>query len=421
MDELLSALPDEVFAAAESDLCQGARRDRGRRGMSAEQALRALVLKQLTGMSYEQLSFALDDSASYRAFCRLAPGDRAPKKSTLQGNIKKLGRLTLQSAHRAIVQLGIDRGVEDGRRVTVDSTSVESHIHHPTDSSLLLDCVEKLTSLLWKGAEIVTLRFSDHRKRAKRRALEIAVAKSMEKRVPLYKDLLRVLGFCLEYGRDAMTVLKRRRGFSAGRARALATTLEHYLVLATKVASQTFRRVIAGESVPASEKVVSIHEPHTDVIVKDNRGTVYGHKAFLTVGSSGLILDLVVPQGNPNDVTYTQPTIDALNEAHGIVPEEAAFDGGFCSHANLQELKKRGVKAVAFTAPRGLTIEQMTGSRQLFEQLRAFRACSEGTIGWLKAVFGLRRCRWRGFDSFRSYAWASVLSHNLLLISRALR
>jgi IS5 family transposase len=60
----------------------------------------------------------------------------------------------------------------------------------------------------------------------------------------------------------------------------------------------------------------------------------------------------------------------------------------------------------------------MTGTQQRFESLRRFRASIEGVIGWLKSVFGLRRCTWRGFYSFQSYCWASVLSLNLLLIAR---
>ncbi len=35
-----------------------------------------------------------------------------------------------------------------------------------------------------------------------------------------------------------------------------------------------------SETVPAPEKIVSIVEPHTDIIRKDRRDTLYGHKVF---------------------------------------------------------------------------------------------------------------------------------------------
>lgn len=418
MSAALDELPERVLRAVEVDLRQGARSDRGRRGMAAEQVVRAMVVKQLAAMSYDRLAFTLSDSVSYRAFCRLSPGHKAPSKSTLQSNIKRLTPQTLQQVHCAIVELGLRRGVDDGQRVGVDSTTIESNIHHPTDSALLWDCVNKLTSLLQSGTQFASVQFSDHRKRAKRRTLQIAMAKSMKARVPLYKDLLRVVGYCLKYAQNAVSVLLQHDGAARVQAQQLAATLQHFIALVKKVCSQAFRRVVLGEQLAPSDKIVSLFEPHTDIIIKDRRDTTYGHKMFLTVGRSGLVFDLRVPRGNPSDITLAEPMIDALHDKYALTPLEAAFDGGFCSHANLHAIKEAGVQAVAFTSPRGLRVEQMTGSRARFESLRRFRASIEGAIGWLKTVFGLRRCTWRGFDSFQSYCWASVLSLNLLVIAR---
>lgn len=59
-----------------------------------------------------------------------------------------------------------------------------------------------------------------------------------------------------------------------------------------RLISQTQRRVLYGESVPAQDKIVSIFEPHTDIIVKDRRETLYGHKVCLTMGASGMVTDV---------------------------------------------------------------------------------------------------------------------------------
>jgi IS5 family transposase len=61
----------------------------------------------------------------------------------------------------------------------------------------------------------------------------------------------------------------------------LAGLIDQYIALTQKVINQTERRVMRGEKVPASEKVVSIFEPHTDIIVKDQRDTLFGHKVCL--------------------------------------------------------------------------------------------------------------------------------------------
>jgi len=418
MSRVLDELPIEVFTSVEQDLCGPARSNIGRRGLAAEQVVRMLVLKQTVGVSFSQLSFALADSMSYRGFCRLGPGDGAPSKSTLQQNIKRLSAETLQTIHRAVVRVGIEGGVDDGRRVSADSTAIESNIHSPTDSSLLWDCVRRLTGLLRDASKLAPVEFCDHRRRAKRRALEIGNAKSMKARVPLYRDLLKIASRCLEYGRNALLVLAQHGAASPRQCARLTAALSHYVDVSMKVCSQTWRRVFEGETVRPDDKVVSIFEPHTDVIIKDNREPVYGHKAFLTVGRSGMVFDLMVARGNPNDATLAVSLIERLSREHGVTPTEAAFDGGFCSHANLEAIQALGVEAVAFTSPRGLTVEQMTGTHKRFRLLRRFRSAIEGTIGWLKDVFGLRRCVVEGFDSFRSYAWASVLALNLLVIAR---
>jgi transposase, IS5 family len=118
---------------------------RGRNGMSGEQVLRALVVKQANGFSYEELAFHLADSQSYRAFCLIGFADKPPKKSTLQRNLKQVRAETLERINRALVATAQRQGIEDGRRLRSDATVVETAIHEPTDSSLLVDCVRVLT------------------------------------------------------------------------------------------------------------------------------------------------------------------------------------------------------------------------------------------------------------------------------------
>lgn len=81
----------------------------------------------------------------------------------------------------------------------------------------------------------------------------------------------------------------------------LAEKLARAVGLLDKVVDQTDRRVFKGEKVPASEKVVSFFEDHTDIIVKSRRETEYGHKVFFTGGASTLILDCMIVRGNPAD------------------------------------------------------------------------------------------------------------------------
>jgi IS5 family transposase len=349
--------------------------------------------------------------------CRIGFVDRAPKKATLAANIKRVKPETFEQVNRLIVAKAKDAGVEKGKKVRIDSTVIESNIHDPLDSSLLNDVVRVLTRVLGRGAAFSNdIRFSDHTKRAKRRMLDIVNARSMARRVPFYRELIQIARWTMQYATHAASVLEKIADLPAW---AIADELKHFLALGSKVVDQTERRVLREESVPAQEKIVSIFEPHTDIIVKDRRDTLYGHKVFLNVGASGMIIDMLLERGNPADATRAIPILERHRSVMGSVPEQAAFDAGFTSTANVKTARELGIKDAAF-AKKG-TIEVFEGVRnpKQHKKLQRFRAGVEGIISFTKRCFGFSRCLWSGYRSFQAYAWVSVLATNLLLLARA--
>jgi IS5 family transposase len=385
--------------------------------------LRAMLIKQMNGFSYEQLAFHLADSSSYRWFCRVGIGERGPKQSALQKAIKRVQAATWERVNQLLVRYAADKKIENGQKVRTDCTAVESNIHHPNDSSLLWDCVRVLTRLMGRARDRFGLPFNDHSRRAKRRAQGIAHRKTAKDRLPLYRDLIKVTERTLQQARAVAEKLENAKGgdlLQTLQAYGLATEIEHYAELTATVISQAERRVLRDESVPASEKVVSIFEPHTDIIVKDNRLPIYGHKICLTSGASGLVTDVIVEQGNPADSTLAVKMIERQRGLFGKAPRQASFDGGFASRSNLTEIKKLGVQDVAFSKRVGLKITEMVRSSWVYRQLRDFRSGIEGVISFLKRAFGVGRCSWSGFASFKAYVTASVVSCNLLIIARHL-
>lgn len=393
----------------------------GRDGMTAEQVLRVFVVKQMNDFSYEELAFHLADSNSYRAFCRLGIDQKPPKKATLQRNIKRVRAATWERINRQLVLYAAARKIESGKKVRTDCTVVESNIHHPTDSSLLWDCVRVLVRLMGEANGDFGLVFTDHSRRAKRRAMGILNAKSNTRRPPLYRDLLKVTHKTVDSAERIAGELDQVKAgdlMAMMRAAATAQQLRHYAALAKRVISQTQRRVLGGESVPASEKLVSIFEPHTDIIVKDQREALYGHKVCLTAGASGLVTDVIVEEGNPADSTLATKMVERQCDLYGKPPRQVSFDGGFASRANVVAIKQLGVEDVAFSKRVGLQIEEMVKSTWVYRRLRNFRAGVEGTISFLKRAFGLDRCAWSSFGSFKAYVCGSVLACNLLVVAR---
>jgi IS5 family transposase len=422
--EAISTIIDNTPTISEhvlQDLNRGKiiKRRTGARGMSADQVLRAAIVMRLFDFTYEQLAFHTYDSRSLRRFCRIGIADKGFKKSALNANIKSLSEQTWEVIFADLLSYAEQEGIEKGRKVRIDCTVVESNIHKPFDSVQLFDCVRVLTRLLEKardhfGAKII---FTDHRRRAKRRMVGIQYAKGEKQRQALYEDLLKVTRKVIGYTRTAEGSLKQLSCADIGLL-GLLHDIKHYAGLSEQVYDQTYRRVVQGETVPAQQKVVSIFEDHTDVIIKDSRDTHYGHKVCLTGGASNLILDCVILQGNPADTDLVDRMLDRQEQLYGRYPLKVALDGGFASKDNLLKAKNRKIKDVCFSKKRGLDETDMCRSEYVYKKLRRFRAGIESGISWLKRSFGLTRCTWKGFRSFKCYVLSSVVAANLLTMAR---
>jgi transposase, IS5 family len=420
--EAISRLLDQTPAMAEAvgaDLVRDLKNpESGAPGMSGDQVLRVMLLKQMKGFSYEALHFHLMDSATFRTFCRIGVMEEVPGRSTVAENVKKVRPETLEQVNRLLLGVAKTKGVERGRKVRIDATVVETDIHAPTDSSLLYDGVRVLARLLGEAKECCGFSaWSDHTRRAKRRMLAVQNARSEAKRQEAYRDLLKLARRTVGYGEAAQEALGRARGVAAAKLRG---EVEEVVLWLWMVIDQTERRVLRGEQVPVEEKIVSLFVPHTDIIVKDRRDTYYGHKVTLTGGASGLILDVVIERGNPADSTRAIPMLERQEQIYGRPPRQASFDGGYASKQNLAEAKALGVQDVCFAKKRGLKVPEMVRSSWVYRRLRDFRAGIEGMISYLKRAFGLDRCTWKGELSFGSYVWASVVSANFLTLARHL-
>lgn len=419
ISEILSANARMALLVAQDLVRRVQNPHTGSRGLTGDQVLRALIVKQMSGFSYAELGFHLADSVTYRGFCGFGALDPTPSRSALAENIKKISPRTLEKINRRLVRYAVGRGIEKGRRVRVDATVTETNIHAPTDASLLFDGVRVLTRLLAGAQPLCGFdRWSDHTKRAKRRMLGIQNTGDPTHRTNAYVDLLKVAHKCAGYAASAVNELRTVRGQQHCAAIALADKLDEATSRFWRVMDQTERRVLRGESVPSEEKIVSIFESHTDIIVKDRRETLYGHKVFLSAGDSGLITDCMIADGNPADVGFAIPMLRRQTRILGRIPEQAAFDGGFASKDNLAAGKALGIRDVAFSKKRGLEISDMTRSTWVYKCLRNFRAGIEGLISFLKRAFGMDRCTWKGAESFASYVMASVIAGNLLTLAR---
>lgn len=339
----------------------------------------------------------------------------APSKSCLQQNISHIRASTWEKINRVLVGWAESQGLERGQKIRVDATAVESDIRHPLDSQLLYDSIRTVTALLRELAEHHSVFYSDHGRRAKRRVTNIRNSRGKTAKRKHYRDLLAVARKTHGYAVKAVEQLGSWPDFQS---QLIGAKLRHYLELMEQVIDQTDRRMMQDEKVSASEKVVSIFEPHSDIIQTGGRETVFGHKVFLTCGKSSLILDCLVARGNPADSSQMKPMLERHSQQYGRYPRQASFDGGFASRENLDWAKGRGIQDVAFAKKGRLKVCEMVRSSWVYRQLRRFRAGIEGCISMLKRVFGADRCTWKGWDHFQQYVHLSVVSFNLLVLAR---
>ena len=172
------------------------------------------MLLHLRQTSYRDLAFTLKDSLSARRFARLDPACRPPGKSVLQATVGAIGAATWERLDRQLLDEAHALGVENGGSVRIDNTAVETHIIEPSDSRLLCDGVRVLTRLMGEAREVLgeqAVRFHDHNRAAKRRAIEIRSQRGAERRAKTYRKLLRLAARTMGYVEAALPSVRAIR------------------------------------------------------------------------------------------------------------------------------------------------------------------------------------------------------------------
>lgn len=195
--------------------------------------------------------------------------------------------------------------------------------------------------------------------------------------------------------------------------------MEALAPLLAQVYSMTYRREIAGEAVPNDEKLFSIYELHTDIIVKGSRDVKFGHKVNVGTGKSNLILVCETPEGNPADSTLFQGALNKVVESYGKVPRDSATDGGYASRDNAAYAKSIGVANIVFNKIVG-SLKNIVSSKNMETRLKKWRSGIEANISNLLRGFNLTRCNWKGLEHFKSKVLWSVIAYNNRVMTAAL-
>jgi transposase, IS5 family len=439
LDPLLADISDlleehqELIEQIRIDLQRGLKRpEMGRDGLTPSQVLRSLVLMRIKNWDYRELRERIADGYTLRCFTHFY-AQPVPEHHAFNRAFNRLTPAVLQFINELVVQAAVELGLEDGRQLRVDTTVVQTDIHHPTDSALLWDAVRVITRLAQRLGEIIprgVSTFHNRTRAAKRRYQHIQRMTSSERKTRLtgkYRELIEITEAVVQ---SAHAVLEKTKDthvrdvLQQALLQQLRQEIAHYCQLAERVLDQTRRRVLEGEKVPNSEKLFSIFEPHTDLIKRGKLLTPeeFGHKVFLAESAQGLITQYAVLEGNPADQDQVETSLLHHQATFDRPPHCYAADRGFQSVDNEKTCKQEGVKQVSIPQRGG----QKTPRRQAYERTPAFkqgqrfRSGIEGRISVLFRGRGMKRCRAKGRQRFELFVGAAVLANNLLRIAALL-
>lgn len=424
LDQLLD--DDGLFQAVRADLARRWPRTRqtGRPSTPVEVVLRLLIVKRLYGWSYAQTEHFVGDSLILRQFCRLGV-ERVPDDTTLLRWAALIQPATLQTMLDHVVALARQLQVTRGRKLRVDSTVVQTTIHHPTDSSLLVDSVRTLGRLIRRARPAVATHlagvrdaFRTHTRSARRHLQTIHraargkgdAAKAAQHTA--YRKLCRVAGQVVRQAERVHAVLRPGQG---------TAELDRVLPLVRRVIAQAERRVLHGDSVPAAEKVVSLVEPHTAIITRHKAGHAveFGRKLWLGEVDGGIVSDVQVLDGAPPDSGQVLPSLARHRRQFGRPPALLTGDRGCSTPEVRQEATAAGVRRVTLPSTGRPTADSRARERERwFTRGYRWRAGIEGRIGVLQQQYGLNRCPDHGDAGLKRWAYRGVLTHNLVVIAR---
>ena len=394
----------------------------GSYGMSAEQIFRVAILRQLKQYSWRELAERLNDGICLRWFTRFYSA-KTPHFTALQKAVRNIAPDTWSTINDMLVESAKERKLETGRQLRADTTVIETNIAYPTDARLLWDSIRVLTRIMGRIREQLPMfdfGFANRTRCSKKLCYKITMVKGPnadKKRRKHYRRLIKLANEVFDMGCACHHQVPDCDDLCL---MGLLQELDHFLTLAAVAIDQCERRILKGEKVPSSHKIVSLFEEHTDIIRrgKSSSPTEFGHKVNFVTGKSGLITQYQVLRGNPGDNELFADILKKHKKQYGTVPDEVSADRRYFSADNESYAYKAGVKRVSICKP-GYQSEKrrQLEKQRWFKKLQKFRAGIEGIISALMRGLGLKRCLWKGWKAFNRYVGVAVVTFNLRKIA----
>ncbi len=416
------SLREAIFKLLETEIQPTISKRVGRLGMALWNILVLGVLRLDLNTDYDRIMELANQHITLRQM--LGHGvynDYEYNYQSLVDNVSLLTPELLEKINTLVVQEGhvLAKKGEEALRGRCDSFVVETHVHYPTDITLLLDAMRKSIHLigLWSEEAGQTqwrqYRYNaDHFKRLVRATQSQKRRKGHTEGQPdrvkqAHEELLNTARQHLAKIQETEPKLMELQPDPIRQQE-----LQGWLAHAQRQINRIERRVLQGETIPHDEKVFSIFEPHTEWISKGKAGVPVelGMRVCVMEDQYRFILHHRVMEKETDDkvaVSMVKDTQETFPDLRSV-----SFDKGFHSPQNQEDLAQL---LDQIGLPRKGRLSEAAREYQqseAFKHARHQHAAVESAINALE-VHGLDMCPDHGINGFKRYVALAVLTRNI--------
>ena len=422
----------KVTKLVAGDLNRDTRRDVGRSGLDDWQVVVLAAVRLGCDLDYDKLQDQAENHRSLR--CVLGVGDWDDATSfgfrRIRDTLCQLTPQTLHKINHAIVDSGQRIDGEAMERVRADSFVIETDIHYPSESTLILDGIHKIVPLCARLAKELGQpgwRQSKHwirtvKKRA-RAISQLVASKSPRSKAALpdaYATLLDTVTMLIKRAESLQIVAETEGPTTAVLGK--AAELAHWIELTLLVCDTARRRVLQKEKVPSSEKLFSLFETHTQLYRrgKAQSPNQFGRMLLVYEDGAGFISHYHMMDRDDQDVDVIIDQTQEVQKLHRGEIRSASFDRGFFSEENEQQLSEIVDDPCLPPRHRNQYADRMANSSVEFRRLRQRHSGVESAIGALQRGNGLKRCRDHSELGMERYIGLAILGRNLHVLGKLL-
>jgi hypothetical protein len=426
-------LKEQILALLEAHIL-GDKQRTGRTGMDLWQILVLGIVRLGLNADWDRMEHMANYDLLLRQMLGVSLvgwGTDAPRfrRQTLRDNVALLDAALLKKINALVATAGreVFASKPTALEIKVDTYVLETDVHFPTDLNLTFDAGRKCLDLVSKYQRVFGYdlpgwrKLEDWRRRfkaAERVASKVVFGggKNKEQRAR------SAVGDYLQVGRELSDKVTASLLSLCDQTVDAADweLLAYFQQMLEKHIDLVDRRLLQREVIPATEKVYSLFEPHTEWLSKGKlRPPVeLGHRLLIATDQDQLIQDYDAPVGV--DVNQSVPVADRLLGRYGEGPiASISFDKGFTRQEDRQLLGLYIPQVIMPKRGRKNAAEAEAEGTKTFIALRKAHSAVESAINALEH-HGLNRCLDVGLEGYTRYLGYGVLSYNLHVIGRRL-